>query len=245
MSVLLIEQKLTIAMNISHRCLVMGHGSIVFEGKPEALQAHGSHSQGVAGGLAPLVPAATKHPGPARHAGLQSKKNDRSIFISRKDPMTAEYQLQGDVAVITLSNPPVNGLGYCHPPGHHRRHGVGPMADAAGQGRSCITGAGKAFSGGADIKEFGYPKALPEPNLLQRDLGAGALGQTGGGRNSQRLHGRRAGAGAWAATTASPHPARSVALPEVKIGPDARCRWHAAPAACAGGGSRAEHDRQR
>jgi len=39
LSVLLIEQKLTIAMNISDRCLVMGHGSIVFEGKPEALQA--------------------------------------------------------------------------------------------------------------------------------------------------------------------------------------------------------------
>jgi 3-hydroxyacyl-CoA dehydrogenase len=29
-----------------------------------------------------------------------------------------------------------------------------------------ITGAGKAFSGGADIKEFGSPKALAEPNLL-------------------------------------------------------------------------------
>jgi len=29
-----------------------------------------------------------------------------------------------------------------------------------------ITGAGKAFSGGADIKEFGSPKALQEPNLL-------------------------------------------------------------------------------
>ncbi len=37
-SVLLIEQKLTIAMNISDRALVMGHGSIVFEGTPEALR---------------------------------------------------------------------------------------------------------------------------------------------------------------------------------------------------------------
>ena len=26
--------------------------------------------------------------------------------------MTAEYKVQGDVAVITLNNPPVNGLGY-------------------------------------------------------------------------------------------------------------------------------------
>jgi len=39
-SVLLIEQKLTIAMNISDRALVMGHGSIVFEGTPEQLRAN-------------------------------------------------------------------------------------------------------------------------------------------------------------------------------------------------------------
>ena len=40
LSVLLIEQKLTIAMQISDRCLVMGHGSVVFEGTPAALQAN-------------------------------------------------------------------------------------------------------------------------------------------------------------------------------------------------------------
>ena len=39
LSVLLIEQKLTIAMQISDRCLVMGHGSIVFDGSPQALRA--------------------------------------------------------------------------------------------------------------------------------------------------------------------------------------------------------------
>ncbi len=39
-SVLLIEQKLTIAMNISDRTLVMGHGSIVFEGTPDSLRAN-------------------------------------------------------------------------------------------------------------------------------------------------------------------------------------------------------------
>ena len=38
-SVLLIEQKLTIAMSISDRTLVMGHGSIVFEGTPDQLRA--------------------------------------------------------------------------------------------------------------------------------------------------------------------------------------------------------------
>ena len=39
-SVLLIEQKLTIAMHISDRVLVMGHGAIVFEGTPDALRAN-------------------------------------------------------------------------------------------------------------------------------------------------------------------------------------------------------------
>jgi branched-chain amino acid transport system ATP-binding protein len=38
-SVLLIEQKLTIAMSISDRALVMGHGSIVFDGTPDGLRA--------------------------------------------------------------------------------------------------------------------------------------------------------------------------------------------------------------
>ncbi len=37
-SVLLIEQKLTIAMAISDRALVMGHGSIVFDGTPQTLR---------------------------------------------------------------------------------------------------------------------------------------------------------------------------------------------------------------
>jgi branched-chain amino acid transport system ATP-binding protein len=37
-SVLLVEQKLTIALQISGRCYVMGHGSIVFEGTPADLR---------------------------------------------------------------------------------------------------------------------------------------------------------------------------------------------------------------
>jgi branched-chain amino acid transport system ATP-binding protein len=39
-SVLLVEQKLTIALEISERCYVMGHGSIVFEGTPAALRSN-------------------------------------------------------------------------------------------------------------------------------------------------------------------------------------------------------------
>jgi len=39
-SILLVEQKLTIAMKISHRVYIMGHGHIVFEGTPAELQAN-------------------------------------------------------------------------------------------------------------------------------------------------------------------------------------------------------------
>jgi len=41
-SILLVEQKLTIALRISQRVYVMGHGRIVFEGTPEDLQANES-----------------------------------------------------------------------------------------------------------------------------------------------------------------------------------------------------------
>jgi branched-chain amino acid transport system ATP-binding protein len=37
-SVVLVEQKTTIALRLSNRCLIMGHGRIVFSGTPEELQ---------------------------------------------------------------------------------------------------------------------------------------------------------------------------------------------------------------
>jgi branched-chain amino acid transport system ATP-binding protein len=39
-SILLVEQKLTIALKISHRLYVMGHGQIVFSGTPADLAAN-------------------------------------------------------------------------------------------------------------------------------------------------------------------------------------------------------------
>src|SRR6195952_2800268 len=78
--------------------------------------------------------------------------------------MSASYEVRGAVAVITLNNPPVNGLGYA------TRKAVAEAVEKAEGDATVtaivITGAGKAFSGGADIKEFGSPKALAEPNLL-------------------------------------------------------------------------------
>ena len=77
--------------------------------------------------------------------------------------MTAEYKVHGAIAVITLNNPPVNGLG------HSTRTavvaGVQQALNDDAVKAIVITGAGKAFSGGADIKEFNSPKALAEPTL--------------------------------------------------------------------------------
>ena len=77
--------------------------------------------------------------------------------------MSANYEVKGSVAVITLNNPPVNGLG------HATRLGIFDGMKKALAKRAVkaivITGAGKAFSGGADIKEFNTPKSAAEPNL--------------------------------------------------------------------------------
>ena len=77
--------------------------------------------------------------------------------------MSANFEIKGSIAVITLNNPPVNGLG------HATRAGIFDGLKKAMSKRAVkavvITGAGKAFSGGADIKEFNTPKTTAEPNL--------------------------------------------------------------------------------
>ncbi len=129
--------------------------------------------------------------------------------------MTASYQVHGDVAVITLDNPPVNGLGLA------TRQGIvaglaQAQADAAVKA-VVITGAGKAFSGGADIKEFGTPKAIQEPNLLSVILAVEncskpvvaaihSVAMGGGLELSLGCHYRIAA------------PGTKIALPEVKLG---------------------------
>ena len=64
--------------------------------------------------------------------------------------MTAEYKVLGDVAVITMTNPPVNGLGFSTRIGI--TDGLAKAIDDPAVKSIVITGAGKAFSGGADIK---------------------------------------------------------------------------------------------
>ena len=74
------------------------------------------------------------------------------------------YAVDGDVAVITMQNPPVNGLGL-----DLRRSIIESLRRAendAAVKAIVLTGGDKAFSGGADIREFGTPRSIAEPNLL-------------------------------------------------------------------------------
>ena len=129
--------------------------------------------------------------------------------------MSADYKVHGDVAVISLNNPPVNGLGLS------TRQAIADgvnkaVADAAVKA-IVVTGQGKAFSGGADIREFGSPKAIQEPNLLSvisliencsKPVVAAvhSVAMGGGLELALGCHYRMAAPGA------------SIALPEVKIG---------------------------
>ena len=129
--------------------------------------------------------------------------------------MTADYTVHGDVAVITMNNPPVNGLGHATRVG--LTDGLAKANGDASVKAIVIAGAGKAFSGGADIKEFGTPKALAEPNLLSVILAV---------ENSPKpvvaaLHSIVMGGGLELALGCHYRiaaPGTSVALPEVKLG---------------------------
>ena len=77
--------------------------------------------------------------------------------------MTASFSERGDIAVITLDNPPVNGLGFATRSGIV--DGVQRAIDHPAIRAIVLIGSGKGFSGGADIREFNTPKALQEPSL--------------------------------------------------------------------------------
>ena len=70
-----------------------------------------------------------------------------------------DYQKQGGVAVITFRNPPVNALGI------DLRKGVAEYIDKAAVDGDVtalvLTGDGRCFCGGADIREFGSPAIEP------------------------------------------------------------------------------------
>ena len=129
--------------------------------------------------------------------------------------MSANYREQGDIAVVTLNNPPVNGLGYETRKGIV--DGIQRAIDNDAIRAIVLIGDGKGFSGGADIREFNTPKALQEPWLQtvirivedsSKPVIAAIHGVAMGGGLELALgcHYRVAVAGA------------QIALPEVKLG---------------------------
>ncbi len=128
---------------------------------------------------------------------------------------TAHYAVNGATAVITLDNPPVNGLGL------ELRSGIVAGLDRAAADPKVkavvLIGTPRAFSGGADIREFNTPKMTAEPNLhnviraleaMRKPVVAAISGNCMGGGLELALgcHFRIAGPGA------------QIGLPEVKLG---------------------------
>ena len=76
---------------------------------------------------------------------------------------TVDYMVHGCVAVVTMNNPPVNSLG------HALRSAILEALDQAladpQVAAIVLAGTNKAFSGGADVREFDTPRATQEPTL--------------------------------------------------------------------------------
>ncbi len=129
--------------------------------------------------------------------------------------MSTSYQVTDGVAVITLDNPPVNGFG------QSTRAGVvegiaKANADSAVQA-VVITGAGKVFCGGADIREFGTAKMAAEPSF---HTAITAVEQSGKPVVAA-IHGVAMGGGLELALGCHYRlvaPGTQIALPEVNIG---------------------------
>lgn len=129
--------------------------------------------------------------------------------------MTAEYRVDSGVAIVTLKNPPVNGLN------HATRQGVVEAvtranADAAVRA-IVIAGDGRLFSGGADIREFNTPRMTQAPHLGTVIAAVEASAKP----VVAALHGTAMGGGLELAMGCNYRVAAAdtqVALPEVKLG---------------------------
>ena len=75
--------------------------------------------------------------------------------------MTASYEARGSVAVITMNNPPVNGLGY------DTRRAIAEGVDKANADAAVkaivITGAGKAFPAVPTFASSARPRPWQSP----------------------------------------------------------------------------------
>jgi len=77
--------------------------------------------------------------------------------------MSVKYEIKQNIAVFTMENPPVNGLGIATRTGL-----LESLTQALNNDQVkaiIVTGGLRAFSGGADIREFNKPEAGQEPTL--------------------------------------------------------------------------------
>jgi 3-hydroxyacyl-CoA dehydrogenase len=77
--------------------------------------------------------------------------------------MAVAYTTHDGIAVLTLDNPPVNGLG--HPTRVQLLEGIDHAVSNPAITAIIIIGDGKVFCGGADIGEFNTPMLTRQPNL--------------------------------------------------------------------------------
>jgi len=122
---------------------------------------------------------------------------------------------QGQIAVVTLDNPPVNALS------HHLREALmghlRTLRDDAGVEAIVIACAGRTFVSGADITEFGTPKALASPNLPELCVALETMPKP----VVAAIHGTALGGGlelALACHYRVADPKALLGLPEVKLG---------------------------
>ena len=125
----------------------------------------------------------------------------------------ADYSVEGDVAIVTISSPPVNALSRAVREG--LKLGVEKAeADPAVKATVLIC-AGRTFIAGADITEFGKPPAAPYlPDVLDRI-------ETAKKPVIAALHGTALGGGFEVALTAHYRiavPSAKCGLPEIKLG---------------------------
>ena len=77
--------------------------------------------------------------------------------------MSVNYETRDGVAILTMQTPPVNSLGAATRRG--LVEGLGRAIDDDAVKAVVVAGSSRAFSGGADIREFNTPSASQEPTL--------------------------------------------------------------------------------
>ena len=123
-------------------------------------------------------------------------------------PGSIALERQGDVALLRLTNPPVNGLSFA------MRAALGErMAEVLADDTVAavvICGAGRMFCGGADIREFSAPPP-PGPRTCPRSSTRSRRRRSRWSRPSTASRPAAAWSWPWPATCGSPRPARGSA----------------------------------